>query len=646
MPPADRAISRGLAYLEKTQLKDGGFQTFAGIGRQRFVMQRELHTVFGPALILGALHGVEGATEIKGRLAVWLRTQKNASWSFNYWAVDAPERHTRPYPNDLDDTFCALAGLYLHDRKIIDSACLASVVRLLLAAEEDIGGPYHTWLVDKQALSEWRDVDLAVNCNVAYFLQLVHSSLSNLTAMMERAIASKTFASSYYPSSYMIQYFMARAYHGPRLPDFARIIARKKRDDNWGTPLHTALAVSALYRSADIGVHTDAIAYLAGKQQADGSWPAEAVWLDEAHGQRKHHAGSPALTTAFVLEALAYYRQSISQPPTTKIKTDEAAETIHRRIFEQAQNMLQALPFPLRQRVLEMVRQIAKSSESQEITLLPYMFAQSLQRRARSSDDLFVGLGLANMFGWMAYTIYDDFLDNEGDPRLLSVANVAMRESLAHFRGALPGNEPFQSYVQQAFDRIDAANAREIEHCRFNVDSHGILIKKPPSYKSAVQLAERSVGHALTPVAVLAAQGVRLDDARLTLVHKGLRHYLAARQLNDDLHDWQQDFRKGHISFVVAHILRQANVPPGRQTFENLFPKMERQFWHASLQELCRQARRQIGLSRQAFRQSGLLKSDSPLQKLIDNLDSTLSRTLQEQADAEKFLAAYKTAKH
>lgn len=644
MPPISRALAKGLAYLSDTQLKDGSFVTQVSATRN-FKTATTLHTTCTPALILGALAQVDGSEAIKKRLAGWLLRQKGKHWSFNYWPAEALERQTRPYPDDLDDTFCALIGLYLYDKTLLDGNCLARVVRLLTSTETQIGGPYRTWLVSKTASADWQDVDLAVNTNVAYFLRLIAKPLPNLTTLIEKAIRQQSFKSPYYPVEYVILYYLARAYQGPLQADLAVYITRKQQQGYWQTPLCTALSIAAL---AQLGwpVDISAVDFLRDEQQADGSWPAEAAWLDEVRDGQEIFAGSTALTTAFVLEALAgASRQSMPQTVSESGAYIQARRALYEQIIKHATQQTDMLQQPLRRRMRDTLQQVERADKNQEIVLLPYMFAESLARPHTLSDDFFVQCGLANLYGWLGYTIYDDFLDDEGQPQLLSVANVAMRRSFAGFSELLPASLAFRAVVRTTFDAIDEANAWEVETCRFEVKGMRIELGALPAYDRPVQLAERSIGHMLGPVAVLVAQGFELDDPRVAALQKGFRHYLAARQLNDDLHDWQQDFQKGQITYVVKYLLNKLRIPPGSYSLQKLMSAMEYTFWQSSLKELCRVVQRQTALSRTAYQSCGLF-TNGPLMKLLDSLDMCMSNTLQEQRNAAQFLAAYRQTKN
>ncbi len=647
VPGVERATSRGLTFIRGAQAPDGGFASYSSPTLQPFVSKLTYQTTFTPALILSAISKLTDvdALTVRQSLAKWLISQKSPAWSFNYWAISAPERHSQPYPNDLDDTFCALIALHQHQPSLIDEACLGRVVKLLVATESQVGGPYRTWLVPKDAPAVWQDVDLAVNSNIACFLSLVAEPLPNLIALIEQAITKLAFRSPYYPSPFAIIYYIARWYRGKHGSKLVRFLLDNQKNGSWGNALQTALAVSSLVRLGQAKQCKTTVEQLVDQQSADGSWPASAFCLDPAIKGRAYYSGASALTTALVLEALHEYHQALAaQPRTAIVKADQSKVQTHRKqITTAALDTCDSLSTELRQETRTMLQKVLTRTDSDEILLLPHHFNGSLTSPLDAKKaDLLLQLGLANLFGWTAYTIYDDFLDDEGQPRLLSVANVCLRYSLQHFAKIAPSRASFQSFVRQTFDSIDGANAWELAHCRAQITDKTITIAKLPRYATTLQLADRSLGHTLTPLGVLAATGIEPDDKRAVLVQLALRQYIAARQLNDDLHDWEQDVRAGRISYVVAKILQELNTAPGKYPLASLLPKMQRQFWHHTLPTICGIITKHTGKARRAAAASRLLQPSNIITTLTHSIDQSVEETIQEQAKAETFLAAYK----
>jgi hypothetical protein len=642
------ALARGSTFLRKNQAEDGGFDTFYSPSVQPFRAQAPYRTTFLPALILQALGGVNGTNAVRNRLAQWLIAQRSPQWSFNYWPAGAKERSEMTYPDDLDDTFCALGGLWRHDSKLVGPDVMGKAVRILLAAETNVGGPYRTWIVPPTANAVWLDVDLAVNTNIAYFLRLVAQPLPALDTLMERAVAAKKFTSPYYPSAWPLMYYIGRAYRGAKSAALTRQVQLLKTEDgHWDTPLHTALALSILHEQNDDSDVSAAISYLLRTQQPDGSWPAEPFWLEV----KQTYSGSPALTTALVLEALARCQNPRAKMPVNVHREDRQATAIYNTVIASAKTAAHALPPDLRAPANAALTRMVRSSTNREIVLLPYFFARSLAMGTTDAAEayrvpkaLLEKLGLANMHGWAAYTMYDDLLDSGGDIRTLPLANTYMRLSLYGFLDAVPGAPSYQAIVRNIFNRIDAANTWEVTNCRFVVGSRNVHIAQLPHYNGYKQLAERSLGHALPAMAVLAHQSILPTDPRARLLLSGLTHYLIARQLGDDTKDWEADLRAGQCSAVVTQLLAACGITSGTYRLEPLVKRTRHAFAAQVLQEVSEDILRHANLATRYLQKSDLVRSRSPITQLSEDIAELAEQQLQECVDARTFLAAYKNS--
>jgi hypothetical protein len=637
-------ISKAVRFIAGQQESNGAFKSLSS-PKPSFERAITYQTVFVPALILGSLAEVNtpASKRVSKGLAKFLLTQKSGHWSFNYWTVDSPQRKTMPYPDDLDDTFCALIGLYLHNPDLIDQSALVNVVRMLVATETKPGGPYRTWLVSGDSKKVWLDVDLAVNCNVAYFLGLTGSPLPTLQEFIENNCKLRSLKSPYYPNHYPILYYMSRAYEREKLDDLKVFSSKLLIKSEDLTPLKAALLLSSLLRlGADEGVE-QLVEYLKSSQRKDGSWTPEAFCLDPARNGKLYYNGAAALTTAFAAEAFSLYDQSTSRLTLTQANRSTVAQDPRTRQTLKKIEVFYASTSPLvAKKVRPLIDQLSSGRNGAEIVGLPYRFNQAFKQtmpdvRCRVLDDL----SLANLYGWMAYTIYDDFIDEEGQANLLSVANISMRQSLQHFADAVPACPPFRELVYRTFDTIDVANAWELENCRFDVEDGMIKIKSLPRYGRLNKLAERSLGHSLSVLAILCLEGVMPDSPDFKRTQKAFIHYLIAKQLNDDAHDWQEDLRKGHITRVVCVILNEAGVTPGSYKIDELMPKLQRQFWHNSLKSVCRDMVKHSSRGRQELSGVGVISSSNVIKDLLDDIEASVEETLNQQRQAKDFLKSY-----
>lgn len=645
----DKPLSAGIRFLAGTQQEDGSFLSLSSRRPDNFVSARTTHATFPAALILSCLCEVGDhpkAQRIRERLAEFLLRQKSEQWSWNYWGRESLEYTQTPYPDDLDDTFCALAALTRCDPTLVDGATLAKAVTLLTAVEEQEGGPYRTWLAPPTTDAAWRDVDLAVNSNVAYFLALHGVSLPNLTAHIESAITGNAYRSRYYPSPYPIIYFISRFYRGTKtreIQDF--LLAQRDHAGAWGNPLNTALATTALL---NVGVGPkdlqSGIRFLLRSQRQE-SWQPSGFCIDPTVDKQTHYGGSAALTTAFCLEALARFAQrrqphAVAKTPkhlrrtqeTTRQKQELSATVIHR-----ARERFSMLEDHMRQQALDRLETTVQRNPSGEIVLLPYYFKRALGTRAqRVPDELLIQLGLATLYGWIAYTIYDDFLDGEGEARQLGVANVTLRELTTIANQVLQNSPEGQRWFHRLMDTTEAANTWEVTHCRT------LTPLRIPDYGDYARLAERSLGHALGPVAILLTLGHGPNSPEVSATLAFFRHYLIARQLNDDAHDWEDDLKRGNINVVGALILTRYQEQRGtlRDVPQDLTPLREF-FWHAAMREVFLTIISHLEKARHALNAPAFIQETPHLFQLLGPVEAAAQHALANQEEVIKFLRAY-----
>ncbi len=164
-------------------------------------------------------------------------------------------------------------------------------------------------------------------------------------------------------------------------------------------------------------------------------------------------------------------------------------------------------------------------------------------------------LNLGSINGWLAYMLYDDFIDNDRplERYMLSVANYALRLAYKYFRQALPENLLFQNRLDSWLNITDEANAWEQLNAQAkSLPGQKFYLKSLPNYGDLSHLAWRSYGHILAPIGILEAAGATNKIADVT---QYFHHYLICRQLSDDLKDWQQDMQRGRVTIVIQKLL-------------------------------------------------------------------------------------------
>lgn len=635
-----KTIRSAIAFLEKEQQPDGSFLCLVTTEFDNYAKGRGVvvPAIVPTNIVLSSLQQHRDnpvARKIQDKAASFLLGEKGPYWSFNYWFKKSEWFTKEPYPDDTDDTFCALAALYEYDPNIFDGEVMAKIVTMLTSCEVHEGGPYDMWLVPPEGRHIWKDIDLICNANIGYFLHLNDIQLPGLTDFVESSIERKSYEFPY-NTPYPGIYFVSRFYRGAKVGQIARfIVSKQEASGAWENPLRTALAVSALMNLKGLRYRKEiekGIAFLRKTQKANGSWDAYSFYYQMKLPEKTLFAGSAATTTALCVEALQKYTDAIeaigrksrnTQTPMAKLSQKE------KRMFDAVLKKYAARFSGPAESLLPDATAMARKilAYNPDISLLPYYFRESVRGGDAVSDTDVTTLGLASLCGWVAYTIYDDFLDDEGVPASLSLANLCLRESAELFTHIQTGKGDFAAYAQGLFDTIDAANAWETQHCRD--------LRALPDFSDLSQLAHKSYGFALGPVAVLFALGYDAASPEVHIFMDFFTHYLIARQLNDDAHDWEDDLTSGQVSAVVARLLKQTKG-------KSYTPESLRVlFWRTAITSVVKDILKHVAAARKNIARMSYLHNTQMLSRMVDSVENAALEALRERDEAVKFLKTY-----
>jgi hypothetical protein len=500
---------------------------------------------------------------------------------------------------DALEVYAVLTTLWKYDPTSVKGEWLAAAVKRLIMSETTVGGPYH---MDNT-------LTVATNAQVASFINAVAKPLPNLGHFLDKAIADRRFHDTRLTDLGLLCLLVRACGH----EGLAAYVEANCHQASWQKPLY--LAIASMIRTPSSQVD-QALLALCQRQRLSGLWTGRPL----VRGVRKNHL-SDVVTTALIAEILDSH---IGVRPTA---TFGHLRQKRQDVAVEATKMFTSRPEPLRSSALAAIGRVCRADTNFEITQLPRFFAAALTTPGHLADSCYTTLGLANLYVWVAYTIYDDFIDNEGKPAELPVANIAMRASLDCFRSVLPDNSRYQQYVSDTFAGMDEANAWEVACCRFEVQGDQVMIAELPRYGKCTVLAERAFAHALTPMAILASHpnGLYKNSRHIEIA---MRHYLIARQLNDDLHDWAKDMRVGQASYVVTAILRDMKVKQGTHNLDTLLREMQKRFRRKTMPKVCQCMLRHISLSRRHFAASGLLQATNDVYVLLDNLELSARHSL------------------
>src|SRR3989344_4127739 len=655
-------ISSSIVSLRRLQERDGTFVSYSSADRNGFIDATRCDSLFVTAIISGLIAELPHAFElpvIKSALLYALYCQRSINWTFNYWLRGYEQSKQMPYPDDWDDTACAIAALKLLKPEVITGKVLAQVIQALTACEVEPGGPYRTWLVSNTPDTDpaWLDVDLAVNANIGYMLSLFEVEVPGIIALVKDAIQNERYVSPYYPTPFPIMYFISRWYRGELREQLGEhVLALRKKDGSWGNPLHTALAMLTLVQlDIEVPALDSAVAYLERTCEKD-HWRSYPFYIGINPHQREQHkrgvredgvwyAGSPALTTAFCAAALASVMrfgresggaQTIVAGVNSKFVNglESQGDIIIADIRERLTSRCAVVSDDLRDAAGGCIKRFLDTRTGRGAALAPYEFYRALREpRTLLGDKILVQLGVAMVFGWVAYTIIDSFLDVEGEARQVSIGTFALRALYEIMYELMGSDKQFVAWFYRVMDGIDGANMTEVGRWRRQAD--GAVRKGGESTTIDFDLlARRSLGHTVGPMALMCLQGYGMGGIECRAVEQFFSHYLIARQLNDDAHDWEADLERGQYNAVSLMMLRDA---PDRQTAVDL----RDYFWHEAVVGVSKKIFKHLKKAREVLRKVATVLNSRMLDELLLPIEHATQRAIEEREQVLGFLEGY-----
>lgn len=585
-------------------------------------------STFSTAFILNCINTENPVAQIISRIAAhFLEKQRNDFGSFNYYS----RTETTIYPDDLDDTFLALSALYKYKPDLIDEDALINGVKTLVHCETQEGGPYYTWIVPDDMREQWDDVDIAVNSNIYHFLIDQGVTLDAMDEYFDERIERLDFSSKYYHRPIVVAYFLSKWYRGQHCEKLSNFILSQRNPGSavWENPMETALAITALSNLGQDDMKTEtALAELLRTPDEILATPYP-MFIERVSQGETSYGGSAACTIAAVIEAIETRNQKVSNKNISE-KHLEKMEYIRKR----ALHMLSELPEITHSGLDKAIESIQKSSAGEEVFLIGFKFYENLNPvlRKNISESCVLDLCAANVLGWIGYGIYDDIMDNHGDPSLLPLGNACARAARNQFtEESLP--KPVRETVAKILNEIEAATLWERIHAR----------NHPCGYGDLSVLWKKSLGHAIGPLLI----GVKAspdDTSNQAAILEFFQHYLTARQLNDDAHDWSYDLQQGRVNPIGAMVLD--HDPVSSKKFSDagkLDPDsgLRQLFWDAVIDRAVRLIRNHTNQARDALSQITILADSSFLEDLLIPLERAADMAILERDRTQKFLEKY-----
>jgi len=305
-------------------------------------------------------------------------------------------------------------------------------------------------------------------------------------------------------------------------------------------------------------------------------------------------------------------------------------------VFRTVESELLTWPKALQPKALHVLEVVSCSKSADEIATITPLFLDALkiphEAISKETRHQFI---LATVYSWMALTVFDDIMD-DNTAGYVPVGMSMYRRVVELYSTFLP------SVKSGYFNEIDAANEWELQHCRFTMKEGCLTVTVLPRFGDCTILAKRAYGHIMAPLVTLDMLGVPKKQS--AHVRRGFEHYLIARQLNDDLHDWKADVERGQISYVVATLLRILRVRSGTYSLTELERRLHLALFSSGLRKISEKIVWHCQQSQIAFLKSELLYENAALFHFVHDIESLTRRSLKTHEQQVAFMKRYGSA--
>lgn len=523
-----------LLFIEKNQNKNGGFSSKSITQLPETIINTKHTTIFYPALVgmlLQPLQCLRKVNKITEHIKEFLVNEATGGGIYSYWAKDDPYFISEPYPADLDDTARAFSVLYGHEAT--DPEQLANFALLLTKQEIQPGGPYFTWI--KYGHKSWPDIDPVVNAAVYNTLHQNGILLESLEKFLVNCIEQNTWKSPYYVNDWFTLYLIFTSLSQDiqrKVQPIIQTFYKNNRPQNF---FEECCKIILLPQEPN-----ELLNY---SQENFDDYP---IVLEKLDGEAFTYSGCKVLTATMYALAL----QAISEQNQVKISAQNHTEDsmISDAAIKIVANKISKLEPGLHERGLLALANLMAKPVSKEILLLSADIGLALTRSI--SKQAYAQLGAANVFGWLAFMLYNLCYDEHIVSADLSLANILIRESVQQYTLVARELGVPETLITQVLDTVDQTYAQEqIDTAELR---DALIHKKRWLGVQTRKISERSFGHCLGGLMIVCS--LKLDSNTIKDFKKLFNHYITARQICDDLHDWPEDYSAIRITSATKSL--------------------------------------------------------------------------------------------
>lgn len=306
------------------------------------------------------------------------------------------------------------------------------------------------------------------------------------------------------------------------------------------------------------------------------------------------------------------------------------------------------MPTEFQEQTRLLLERTMQRNADMQMYAMPLFMRQALGKSGKELTNSKVGeLGFISSCFWASFIVYDDFWDEDeaASPQDLPLANWLVETFVEYFLEHAK-SRIFKSFFRSNMNRLHAANAWEVQHCRISVvDSVLTIPEKLPSFGEYDIKYRPVAGHVMAPVLMLSETGFGPGTKECAALISYFKHYLIAMQLSDDLHDWVEDLKRGHISTAVEALLTEVRKDGSKSKVHLIKDAayLEELYWNKVLPVQCNWILYHTRLARLGLERIGL-ENLEPLEQFITRSESGAYAALQLKQQSEQFIQAVKNS--
>lgn len=353
------------------------------------------------------------------------------------------------------------------------------------------------------------------------------------------------------------------------------------------------------------------------------------VYLKKLNSFLKLELNKPALSSNYfnndeLIILKSEFLKNISQNKELTLK-NEAEEILKKAVIKLAEKEFIKINKATKDQVILEIKKTIENNFDQEMILMPYFFSKSLDNE---SDSKIIKLCLINILFWTAFIIYDDFWDEDekAKPKLLPLANIMSRHLNMLLEDIFKKYPNWKDFSFNILNRGDVANFYEITKCRFSLKNLKENNLPQVSFKNYEEKFFPAAGQIIGPLFLLAETGLELSSEDVKKVIKFFKHLLIAKQMNDDLSDFKEDLKRGHLSTLINEVFKDCKKERNQKNIN-----IEKVFFLKTFPRFCQKIIYQSRKAKKIIKEIDLIKNKKILLALCDKNEIAAKKSIKDR---------------